>query len=482
MFTDRLRKLTDAERSRAAARREELFGCLDSSGIRYAADNRAKPYAGDLSPGCRACVNGAWSCIYMNTLCTRHCFYCPQDRQAESKGWLPLTDRQFRFRSPSEYVQYLEAFPFEGIGFSGGEPFLVFDRLTDYIEGVRRAFGARHYIWVYTNGDLVTEDNLKRLKDVALDELRFDLSAAGYEFGPVALAVKYIDTVTIEIPAIPEDLGTVKSALGTMQGLGVKFLNLHQLMATEHNAGALADRKYSITNLANHKSHLPVVESELSALELLRHGLEAGAGVGINYCSRHYKALFQAEASRRVYAPLCMREGDSLTATGFIRSLGAGVPDLKTTLPGNSPGDREKSGRMPGSGAEGTGSWPGDLRRATRGSDEVRYPVTIHYHKAEIEQYADQEPDSGRVAGFGGKEVFIRRDPLLDVELSNSTSALFFQCLFVDRRSPAEAVEDVLRAYGLEASRGPDILADLTEFREEFKGLEFRPERIPEYD
>ena len=42
--------------------------------------NKSKLYTGRLSPGCQTCIEGTWACIFINGLCTRNCFFCPQDR------------------------------------------------------------------------------------------------------------------------------------------------------------------------------------------------------------------------------------------------------------------------------------------------------------------------------------------------------------------------------------------------------------------
>jgi len=52
-----------------------------------------------------------------------------------------------------DYINYLKRYPFEGIGFSGGEPLLVFDKLMEYIKEIRKVFGSAHYVWIYTNGE-----------------------------------------------------------------------------------------------------------------------------------------------------------------------------------------------------------------------------------------------------------------------------------------------------------------------------------------
>ena len=42
----------------------------------------SKADVNNLSPGCRHCGQGDWSCLFINGLCNASCFYCPapQDR------------------------------------------------------------------------------------------------------------------------------------------------------------------------------------------------------------------------------------------------------------------------------------------------------------------------------------------------------------------------------------------------------------------
>lgn len=54
---------------------------------------------------------------------------------------------------PEDHVRYLQALGIEGVGFSGGEPLLVLDRLVAHVEAIRRELGDSVYVWVYSNGD-----------------------------------------------------------------------------------------------------------------------------------------------------------------------------------------------------------------------------------------------------------------------------------------------------------------------------------------
>ncbi|MBW1817479.1 MAG: radical SAM protein [Deltaproteobacteria bacterium] len=413
--------------------------------------------------------------------CTRNCFYCPQDRN-EAAEKRPNTDRRLEFDSPSQYVRYLEAFNFEGIAFSGGEPFLAFDTMIQYIRKIRRSFGSRHYIWAYTNGDLVTEERLIRLKDAGLDELRFDISANDYRLAPAALAANHMDAVAVEIPAIPEDLDRVKSSLKRMEDMGVRFLNVHQLMATKHNYRAFMKRNYTVTNTDSNSRYLPVVESELAALELLKHAVERNSTIGINYCSEHYKGTFQEEGLRKRYAPLLLNKAESITGTGFIRRLTAkGRSDqLKNLWEILNAGERSSCVRIDENGPSMI-RFPPDLFRKIMASDCCE-KINVSYVGPKIKIYSSQNEKTGKELDFGAVRTLLKKKAILDFDLLNSASALFFHQLFIEKKNHDETAAEAVSAFDMEENDITEIMEDIASFRGEFEALEFRPSSLPAYN
>ncbi|MCJ7772138.1 MAG: radical SAM protein, partial [Desulfobacterales bacterium] len=313
-----LKTISDDALKRANEIKDDYIRFFNTYNVKYASGNLSKPYIGDLSPGCLTCINGTWSCIYINGLCTRNCFYCPQDRKIKKES-PPLTDEHIKFNSADDYINYLRRYPYEGIGFSGGEPLLVFDKLMEYIKEIRKVFGSAHYVWIYTNGDLVNEERLNLLNKAGLDEIRFDASANGYDLKPIKMAVKHLKTVSIEIPAIPEDLEFVKSHIKEFEEIGVKHLNIHQLMMSKHNKDAFGKRNYSVLHTNMYEDDYPVLESELAGFEIIKHAIKIKTKLGINYCSRCYKARFQGKAFRKMYLSLNGDDPNTITSTGFVR-------------------------------------------------------------------------------------------------------------------------------------------------------------------
>jgi len=274
-----------------------------------------KLHSGPLSPGCSICGEGYWGCNFINSLCTRKCFYCPQDR-SRKEDQPPRTDG-IAFRNPTQHIHFIKKFQIQGVGFSGGEPLLAMELLLAHLRAIRRELGSRIYLWVYTNGDRVDRSTLQSLRRAGVNEIRFDLSARHYDLTPAILALHFIPTVTVEIPAIPEDFRQVKDLLPEMDQAGIHFVNLHQLMVDENNYQALRSRPYHFL----HQPGVPVFESEMAALKLLLHARKRRLRLPINYCSSHYKTHFQGRGLRIRVAGLIREKPEEITAAGYIRCL-----------------------------------------------------------------------------------------------------------------------------------------------------------------
>jgi len=273
-----------------------------------------KPHIGPLSPGCRLCGEGGWSCLFVNGKCNRRCFYCPS---AQDEIGTPTTHR-IPFSRPTDYAAYVSHFGYTGVSISGGEPLLTPDLTLRFLQAVNQSKKRPLHLWMYTNGTLLTADLVKRLHDAGLDEIRFDLSAVGYNLEKVRLAVGHIPTVTVEIPAIPEDFQRLTKLLPQLKETGIDHLNLHQLRLTPHNRNQLDKRRYTYL----HGERVTVLESELTALALMQNVVEKGIGLPLNYCTFVFQNRFQRAAARRKSAQLIIKPHESITESGYIRSIG----------------------------------------------------------------------------------------------------------------------------------------------------------------
>jgi len=272
-----------------------------------------KLYTRAISPGCALCGQGSWSCLFINGICNARCFYCP----SEQKDPGPPMTSSIEFERPKDYADYVKKFGIRGVAFSGGEPMISFDRMIYFLDILGREVPDLSHIWMYTNGTLVTTDRLKILRDKGLKEIRFDLPAVDYTLDSLKKAVGIIPIVTVEMPAIPEDLERTKPLLKELSELGVNFLNLHQIRCTHFNLPKLISHGYTFL----HGPGVSVLETELAALELILHSLKNDIDLPINYCAFTYRQQFQKAAARKRNATLIKNAWEDITATGFIRTM-----------------------------------------------------------------------------------------------------------------------------------------------------------------
>jgi pyruvate formate-lyase activating enzyme-like uncharacterized protein len=299
--------------STANAERDELLQWLEHHAVFGYAGTKVD--CTGLSPGCQKCGAGDWSCLFINGRCNGRCFYCPTAQDDDG----PPTTNGLVFNNPDDYAEYVAKMGFRGVSISGGEPLMTPELTLSYVNAVRRRCGDTVHLWLYTNGTLLTADLCSRLRDAGLDEIRFDLGAVRYHLKKLRLAVGCIPTVTVEIPAVPEEEELLKEKMAEMAQAGVNHLNLHQMRLTPHNFGPLLERDYTFI----HGEKITVLESELCALRLVRFGLEQRIALPVNYCSFPYKRRFQHAAARRRAALNVCTPGETVTESGFLRTLTA---------------------------------------------------------------------------------------------------------------------------------------------------------------
>lgn len=300
------------EADSALDERSGLLQKLESLGVKKGYLN-SKLDTNNLSPGCKNCGDGTWSCLFINGICNSRCFYCPAP---QNDTGVPTTNT-VHFYDPEDYIDYIKLFGFKGVSISGGEPLLSADRSEKFIKSVTQFGGDNIHTWLYTNGKLVTQDILRKLRDAGLKEIRFDIGAVNYNTDKVEMAIGIIPIVTIEIPAVPEEYERLQILIPRMAGSGLAHLNLHQLRATLHNVDNLIQRGYTFL----HGKRATVLESEMTALQIIKFVRENNIELPVNYCSFVYKHRYQRMAALRRYAEKITESYEDITGAGFIRRI-----------------------------------------------------------------------------------------------------------------------------------------------------------------
>lgn len=264
---------------------------------------------GELSAGCRACKAGTWDCLFLTMSCNLSCAFCLTPCHLE--GGASLSALGDDLQSVVEVSCRLGAV---GVGLSGGEPLLVPNLLLECLSGFRRR-QPDLYLWLYTNGLLLTEDAISGLANAGLQELRFNMAATGYHHTQVTKllrhAVRLLPVVTVEVPAIPEDRELLLQALPLWSQLGVSHLNLHDLI---YQAGTPSE---TLPGARRHcrmpDGHSCEVNPESAELvdEVFRRVEADKLGLAVNYCSLGSK-IRQLRGRRRMLAPITLKPWEVL--------------------------------------------------------------------------------------------------------------------------------------------------------------------------
>lgn len=296
--------------SQLSEQRKELISLIKENDAHFGYNN-TKTDTRKLSPGCRICAEGEWSCLFINNKCNAACFYCPSAQNEISE---PST-QTFTFAEPESYIAYLERFGFKGASLSGGEPFLTFEKTLNFVKAIKKNFGQKLHLWLYTNGILADETKLDLLAEAGLDEIRFDIGATAYSLSKVAMAVGRIPVVTVEIPAV--DLEKLKAVCKDLADIGVNHLNLHQLRATPYNVERLMKKGFYFL----HGPKVLVAESEVIALKCINYVLNNKIQLPVNYCSFVFKNSHQNRSARIRAGVEMVKPYEEFTRAGFLRSL-----------------------------------------------------------------------------------------------------------------------------------------------------------------
>lgn len=262
-----------------------------------------------LSLGCEACKAGKWLCLFVGKQCNAKCLNCPQVITPELVDY----DESFVGMWMHDAVIYTQLFQgnyIDGVSYSGGEPLMYFDK----IEPVARAISSTCpgvYQWLYTNGILVDEGKLQRMRDVGISEIRFNLTATHFKprvMRKLELACKYIDRVTVEVPSIPETWEHLieQGKIDVLEDSGVSQLNLAELyLLTPKAWETWGDYELYTYNSNFYKAESPVFSRRITCA-IMKYAIEHNLNILVNDCSNDTKHL---QAAKRNLNPLLRQTG-----------------------------------------------------------------------------------------------------------------------------------------------------------------------------
>jgi pyruvate formate-lyase activating enzyme-like uncharacterized protein len=203
----------------------------------------------DLTNGCFACLSNRYTITHVRNAadCTQNCDFCYYRNQKDrSMRWeMPKNTYTFSDQDEKTPVCTLEEAKlivdrqivgnkqvhYGAVGWLQKEPLQEMESLLPLMEYI-----ASHEIhqYLYTNGIFAKEENLKRLADAGLGEIRFNLQAT--EFSPVVIermgiAKEYIKSVCIETPIYSKSYGNFLKNKDAILDTGLDQINTPELQA-----------------------------------------------------------------------------------------------------------------------------------------------------------------------------------------------------------------------------------------------------------
>jgi pyruvate formate-lyase activating enzyme-like uncharacterized protein len=149
-----------------------------------------------------------------------------------------------------------------------------------------RAAKPNLYLWVYTNGLLADAENLGALRDLGIQEIRFNLAATNYSravLENLAQARQTLEHVAVEVPSYPPQKQALMSCLADLEDIGIDQLNLQELLITPGNAQRLSGEGYQVGVLSSRKHFL--YGSRQMTYEVMEHCITMGYSFTVNDCS-----------------------------------------------------------------------------------------------------------------------------------------------------------------------------------------------------
>lgn len=240
---------------------------------------------GTLPRGCSFCTRGSKMVLFVTGLCDSSCYYCPlsQDKSGRDVVFadeMPVSD-------DTDILFEARAIRGEGAGISGGDPLCHLERTLRYIRLLKEEFGSRFHLHLYTSQTDVSQEVLNELHRSGLDEIRFHPQTN--DWSGIERAVKMGMSVGIEVPAIPGKHEALKKTAKRAEEIGVSFLNINELEASETNFDRLVSMGMRLTDMES----ASIEGSANTAREILDWSIDGLQNLSLHFCSARFKDSVQ---------------------------------------------------------------------------------------------------------------------------------------------------------------------------------------------
>ncbi|HNR44193.1 MAG TPA: 4Fe-4S cluster-binding domain-containing protein [Methanofastidiosum sp.] len=196
-------------------------------------------YTGKLSKGCKLCIEGKKSVLFVTGICHVNCYYCPVSNEKKGKDASYINER--KIEKKEDVLEEIKACRSKGVSFTGGDPLLKIDKCLEYAKLIKEK-DSKHHIHLYTGSTDKISKGLEKLEGY-VDEIRFHVKDEK-ELQGLKNILNMNFNFGIEIPAIPGDFERMCSIIESAPSAGFSFINLNEFEYTETNWDNLSKRGF----------------------------------------------------------------------------------------------------------------------------------------------------------------------------------------------------------------------------------------------
>ncbi|MEM4734494.1 MAG: radical SAM protein [Candidatus Thorarchaeota archaeon] len=267
--------------------------------------------------GCSICREGAKLVLFVTGVCDSSCFYCPLS--AERAGLDVVFADEMPVLDESDILIEARSIDAKGAGLSGGDPLCRLDRTVRYIRLLKEDMGNDFHVHLYTARTYLDNSDIDRLVGAGLDEIRFHPQRD--DWSGVKRAVDAGLETGLEVPAIPGRLDNLKRVAEKGEKVGVSFLNINELEASETNFGTLRSMGMVLASMDGAS-----IRGSIDVARELIQWAAAELGLSVHFCSASFKDGVQMK--RRLLRRLentirefeIQQEDEPILVLGIIRA------------------------------------------------------------------------------------------------------------------------------------------------------------------
>src|SRR3989338_5583885 len=265
---------------------------------------------GNLPKGCRLCVKGSKLVLFVTGICSAKCYFCPISEKKYNKDVVYADE--WPISNDKELLEEARLIKAEGAGITGGDPLARTERTAKYIKLLKKRFGKKFHIHLYTPLNLVDENKLKKLYAAGLDEIRFHPNLDHKRnWLKITMAKKYKWKVGVEIPVIPTKEKQIKEMIDFIKDK-VDFLNMNELEYSDTNASNLYKLGFRVKDSISYG----IKGSHELALKLLKYA--EGKIRNAHYCTAKLKDGVQLANRIKRRAKNAAKDYDIISKEGML--------------------------------------------------------------------------------------------------------------------------------------------------------------------